>query len=139
VYPGTHALRTPDKPAILMASTGRTVTYARLDDRSLRLANWMRSVGLQRGDVIALISDNDARVFDVYWAAQRAGLYLTAVNHRLHADEIRDILENSGSKALFVGERQDPAAAPSVTSQPAGGHFSAVGSGLAHRRHRERM
>jgi long-chain acyl-CoA synthetase len=104
VYPGTHALRTPDKPAIVMASTGRAVSYAQLEDRSLRLANWMRSVGLQRGDVIALISDNDARVFDVYWAAQRAGLYLTAVNHRLHADEIRWILENSGSKALFVGD-----------------------------------
>ncbi len=86
-----------------MASTGRSVSYAQLDDRSLRLANWMRGVGLQRGDVIALICDNDARVFDVYWAAQRAGLYLTAVNHRLHADEMRYILENSGSKALFLG------------------------------------
>jgi fatty-acyl-CoA synthase len=104
MYPGTHALRTPDKPAIVMAATGQQVTYAELEDRSLRLANWLRSIGLRRGDVIAVIADNDARVFDVYWAAQRAGLYLTAVNYRLRADEIHYILENSGSRVAFVGE-----------------------------------
>jgi len=103
MYPGTHATLTPDKPAIVMQATGQQVTYAQLESRSLRLANWLRGVGLQRGDVIALVSDNDARVFDVYWAAQRAGLYVTAVNYRLRPDELRYILENSGSKALFVG------------------------------------
>ncbi|OPF61961.1 acyl-CoA synthetase [Hydrogenophaga sp. H7] len=111
MYPGTHALLTPNKPAIVMQATGQQVTYAQLEDRSLRLANWLRAMGLQRGDVVALISDNDHRVFDVYWAAQRAGLYITAVNYRLRPDELRYILENSGSKALFVGSCPDEAAA----------------------------
>lgn len=110
MYPGTHALLTPDKPAIIMQDTGQQVSYAQLEDRSLRLANWLRSIGLQRGDVIALLSDNDARVFDVYWAAQRAGLYITAVNYRLRPDELRYILENSGSKVLFVGRCPEEAA-----------------------------
>jgi fatty-acyl-CoA synthase len=92
-----------------MAATGQQVTYAQLEDRSLRLANWLRSTGLQRGDVIALIADNDPRVFDVYWAAQRAGLYLTSVNYRLRPDEIRYILDNSGSRAVFVGNVPDEA------------------------------
>lgn len=109
LYPGTHAFLTPDKPAIIMQATGQHVTYAQLEDRSLRLANWLRSIGLKRGDVIALISDNDARVFDVYWAAQRAGLYITAVNYRLRPDELRYILENSGSKALFAGHCSEEA------------------------------
>ncbi len=104
MYPGTHAAHTPDKPAIIMASSGQQVTYAQLESRSLRLANRLRQAGLRRGDVVALIADNDARVFDVYWAAQRSGLYLTAVNHRLHADEVRYILVNSGARALFVGD-----------------------------------
>ena len=103
MYPGIHALTTPDKPALIMAATGRQVTYAALEDRSLRIANWLRSQGFKRGDVIALLADNDARTFDVYWAAQRCGLYLTAINVHLKRDEVRYILENSGARALFLG------------------------------------
>lgn len=88
---------------MIMAASGHEVTYAQLEDRSLRIANWLRGKGFQRGDVVALLSDNDPRVFDVYWAAQRAGLYISAVNFHLHTDEIRYILENSGAKCLFLG------------------------------------
>jgi long-chain acyl-CoA synthetase len=103
MYPGLHASRTPNKPAVIMAATGITVTYTQLEDRSLRLANWFRANGLERGDTIALISDNDHRVFDVYWAAQRCGLYLTAINYRLKTDEVSYIIQNSSAKAIFVG------------------------------------
>lgn len=103
MYPGKHAATTPHKPAIIMAATGQTVTYAELEDRSLRLANWLRAIGLVRGDTIAVLSDNDPRVFDVYWAAQRCGVYLTAVNYRLKPDEIHYILENCEAKAVFIG------------------------------------
>jgi fatty-acyl-CoA synthase len=34
VYPGAHALTQPDKPALIMASTGKTITYAELNERS---------------------------------------------------------------------------------------------------------
>lgn len=103
MYPGKHAALTPNKPAVVMAAAGQQLTYAELEDRSLRLANWLRERGYGRGDTIALLSDNDLRVFEVYWAAQRAGLYVTAINYRLKPDEIRYILENSGAKAIFVG------------------------------------
>jgi fatty-acyl-CoA synthase len=39
MYPATHALLKPEKPAIVMAATGQQVTYAEVEDRSLRLAN----------------------------------------------------------------------------------------------------
>ncbi len=104
MFPGTHALTTPDKPALIMAATGQQVSFAELEDRSLRLANWLRAQGFRRGDVVALVSDNDARIFDVYWATQRAGLYLTAINYHLRPDEISYILANSGAKALFMGK-----------------------------------
>ena len=45
-FPSRFAIETPDHPAIINASDGRVVTYAQLDDRSLRIANLMRSLGL---------------------------------------------------------------------------------------------
>ena len=103
MYPGIHAATHPDRAAVIMTGSGQTVTYAQLEDRSLRLANWFRQAGLRKGDVIALMSDNDARVFEVYWAAQRSGLYLTSINYRLRPDEVEYILQNSGARALLVG------------------------------------
>jgi len=103
MYPGKYVSTTPDKPAVIMAATGKQVTYAQLEERSLRLANWLRDQGFKHGDTIAVLSDNDPRIFDVYWAAQRAGLYVTAINYHLKSEEIRYILDNSGAQALFVG------------------------------------
>ena len=76
MYPGTWAATTPDKPALVMAGSGRTLTYAELDDRSLRLARHLLARGLARGDVVALLSDNTPEAYEVYWAALRSGLYV---------------------------------------------------------------
>ena len=58
MYPGTWAATTPDKPALVMAGSGRTLTYRELDERSLRLAQHLRAAGLVTGDVVAMVSDN---------------------------------------------------------------------------------
>jgi len=86
-----------------MASSGAVLTYGELEDTSLRLAHWLRAQGLRRGDVIALVSDNDPRIFTAYWAAQRTGLYVTAVNYTLAGDEVRYIVEDSDARAVFIG------------------------------------
>src|SRR6478735_860965 len=102
MYPGTWASTTPDKPALVMAGSGRTLTYAELDARSLRLARHLRDRGLDKGDVVALLSDNTPEAYEVYWAALRSGLYVTAVNHNLSADEASYIVRDCGARALVV-------------------------------------
>jgi acyl-CoA synthetase (AMP-forming)/AMP-acid ligase II len=57
MYPGTHAAAHPDKPAIVMDQSGESVSYAQLEDRSVRLANVLRDRGLRHGDVVALLAD----------------------------------------------------------------------------------
>lgn len=101
-HPGAHAAQHPDKIAALLAETGEQVTYAELEDRSIRLANVLREAGLRHGDVVALLSENNLRVFEVYWAAMRSGLYITAINHNLVAEEVGYIIEDSGASALIV-------------------------------------
>lgn len=102
MYPGTWAEQTPDKPALIMAETGEQLTYAHLDERSLRLAHVLADAGLRRGDVVAMVSDNRLETYEVYWAALRSGLYITAVNHNLGVDEARYIVEDCGARALVV-------------------------------------
>ncbi|WP_234684963.1 AMP-binding protein [Bradyrhizobium monzae] len=103
MYPGTHALTNPDRPALIMTATGEIVTYAELEDRSRRAANWLFDAGLRPGDVVGVLSDNSPWIFDIYWATQRSGLYLLPINSRLSPSEVDYMLENSGAAALFVG------------------------------------
>ena len=55
----------PDKPALVMAGSGRTLTYAEPDERSTRLANHLHDVGLRRGDVVALLADSTPEAYEV--------------------------------------------------------------------------
>ncbi|WP_375483929.1 acyl-CoA synthetase [uncultured Jatrophihabitans sp.] len=106
MFPGLFAVSAPDKRAAIIAETGRTLTYADLDRRSTRLAHHLRRAGLRHGDAVALITDNRLEAFEVYWAAMRSGLYLTAVNHHLAPDEVSYILSDSGAAGLIVSAAQ---------------------------------
>jgi long-chain acyl-CoA synthetase len=102
MFPGTHALTHPHRPAAIMADSGQVLTYAELDERSVRLANALRDAGLCRGDTVALLTDNTVRAYEVYWAALRSGLYITVVNSHLTAAEAAYIVQDSTARALVA-------------------------------------
>lgn len=102
MYPGLHARTTPDKPAVILADSGEVVTYQQLDRNSAALATVLYDAGLRPGDVVAVLSDNAAEVFDVYWAAHRSGLYITAINHHLTSAEAAYIVNDSDARVLIV-------------------------------------
>ena len=112
MYPGHWSQVCPDKPAVVNAATGSTVTYRELDQRSNRLAQLLWAKGLRPGDHVALFMENHLAFFEVTWAALRSGLYLTAINRYLTADEAGYILENCEAQALIASAHlQDIAAA----------------------------
>ncbi len=104
MHPSVHAESTPDKPAIIMGSTGETITYAELNARSNQIAHLFRKLGLGHGDAVAVCLDNRARYFDIAWAAYRAGQIFVPISCRLTAPEIAYILEDSGAKVLFASD-----------------------------------
>ena len=102
MHPALHAAQWPDKPAIIMASTDATVSFAELEAASNASAWQLRALGLQRGDVVATLFDNAAEVFAMGWATRRSGLFQTSISNKLSAADIAYILMDSGAKLLVV-------------------------------------
>jgi len=100
--PGAHLPDRGAAPAVIMADSGVTVSYAELDERSKRVAQLFRAGGLRPGDHIAVLLENHPRYFEVFWGAQRAGLYTTPINWHLKAEEAGYILEDCGATALVT-------------------------------------
>lgn len=53
MFPGAIAQEAPDRPAVIMATTGQVITFAQLDAAANRLSHVLREAGLVAGDHIA--------------------------------------------------------------------------------------
>ncbi|MDV6268479.1 MULTISPECIES: acyl-CoA synthetase [Rhodococcus] len=102
--PSYHARRSPDTPAIVMASSGEVTTYAQLDERSTRFARALRARGLGVGDHIAILMENNRPFLEIAWAAQRSGIHYTAINRHLRPLEVQYVLDDCGARALISSE-----------------------------------
>lgn len=104
MHPRIHAETHPDKIALVMHATGERLTYLDLEKRANRGAHAFRSLGLETGDTIAIASDNRIEFFEIFWAAQRAGLILVLISARLKIDEIAYLVNDSATKAMIVSD-----------------------------------
>lgn len=102
MYPGKYALQNPDRAAFVMAGSGETVTYREYEERSNRVAHWLRSAGLQRLDHFSIFMENNTRYLEACSAGERSGLYYTCINSFLTAEEMGYIADNSESKVLIT-------------------------------------
>ncbi|HEX6658709.1 MAG TPA: AMP-binding protein [Ilumatobacter sp.] len=101
MHPAAIAERTPRRPAVIMARSGVQTTFAELDAASNRLANVLRERGIGPGGSLAIMAENHPRFLEVTWAAQRAGLYYTAINSHLTADEAAYIADDCGASVVI--------------------------------------
>jgi acyl-CoA synthetase (AMP-forming)/AMP-acid ligase II len=82
---------------------GRRLSFGEAGHEMARLASaLLRRCGIASGDRIALISGNRLEFALVSFAASRLGAVVVPVNARLAPDELRFVLENSGSRVAFV-------------------------------------
>ena len=101
MHPSNFATSKPEHPAIVMASSGITISYAELEMRSNACAHLLRRQGLTKGQGIAILMDNSRYFLEVRWAAQRSGLYFTCVPTHLNAEEAEYIIRDCGALAVF--------------------------------------
>ncbi len=101
-HPGMFAAKTPEKPAVIMARSGKVVTYGAFEAQSNRFAHLLRSLGAMRGDVLAILLENRPEFLAIAWGGLRAGLRVTAIAAHLTHEEIDYILDDSGAKVLVT-------------------------------------
>src|SRR5881275_2051103 len=104
-HPSIHARATPNKIAYQMAGTGKAITYRELDELSNQGAHLFRSLGLKAGDHIAFLIENRLAFMEICWAAQRSGLYYTAISRYLTQDEIAYIVKDCGARVVITSPK----------------------------------
>jgi len=97
-----HAARLADKPAIIDASSGRTLTYSQLEDMVRRLAAGLAARGFGKEDVLAIYSPNVPEYIVVLLAVQSLGGICTTANPLYTAGELAKQLKDSGAKLLVT-------------------------------------
>ncbi len=104
MFPGAFVETQPDKPAIVMASSGAVTTFAELDAAANRLSRVLRAAGVQPGDHVAFCMENHPRFLEVAWGCHYAGAIYTACSSRLTSGELAYIL-NDCEAAVYITSR----------------------------------
>ena len=98
---GHHALHRSTKQAVRDLGTKRNFTYGELDARIDAMSAYLRSLGIGRGDRVALLAQNGVEYFDVQFACARTGAIAVLLNWRLTVTELDYILNDSTPKLLI--------------------------------------
>ena len=118
MYAREHALHHPDQAAIIMGTSGETVSFGEYEARCNATAHLLRAAGLKRGDHIAVFMENQPRLLEIEGAAERVGLYFTLINTYLTPDEVAYIVTNSRSRLLFSSTTRRPVAEAAAAQCP---------------------
>ncbi|WP_136634823.1 class I adenylate-forming enzyme family protein [Pseudooceanicola onchidii] len=86
----------------------RDLTYAQWSGRANQLAQGLMSLGLAKGDRVAVLAWNCLEWVEIYVAAAKCGVIVVPVNFRLTAEEASYILEDSGATAIIAQEGLHP-------------------------------
>ena len=105
LIPQKWARQTPDRVAIIDSTTEQQINFRDLDKRVRQLANTLLSLGLQKGDRVAALSQNSIEYVTIYFACARVGLVVQPMNWRLSAPELSKIIGN-GEPKVFITQGQ---------------------------------
>ncbi|WP_453984660.1 acyl-CoA synthetase [Brevibacterium casei] len=117
-WPSIHALRNPDRPALIDGNTGRQTTFRELDVRTTQLAAGLRERGLEAGERVAIFAINSPEMLEVVLAVAKLGAVSVMINVRLTAPEVKYILTDSGASRLFSSTALLPVAEQAVNGTP---------------------
>jgi fatty-acyl-CoA synthase len=99
----SRAHLTPDRIGLVELETARRFTYADLNERACRLANFLRTeLGVQPGDRVSILARNSIVYLDLFYGLPKIGAIFAPFNWRLTARELTFMINNLEPKVLLV-------------------------------------
>ncbi len=109
-YLAKHARQFPVKTALVDLHTGRRVSYAQLNQRASRFAEFMRERWqIQPGDRVAVLAHSSSDYVEMLYGCGKLGAVMICLNWRLSVDEHKSVLADATPSALVWGEEFDAA------------------------------
>jgi fatty-acyl-CoA synthase len=98
-----RARLTPEREALLVLPGDQRYTYGTLNERANRAANWMRSLGVEKGDRVSILAYNGIEYVDLFYGLAKIGAVLAPLNWRLVAPELIYIVNDCQPRVLICG------------------------------------
>jgi len=99
----SRARLTPDREALLYTHTGERFTYAQLNARANRAANWLRTLDVGKGDRVSILAHNSVIYLDLFYGLAKIGAIFAPLNWRLTARELSYIVSDCEPKVVLCG------------------------------------
>ena len=97
------AMIVPDRHAIVFDD--QRITFGELGERVNRLANGLADIGVGAGDRVAVMQVNCNEHIESYFATAKLDAIFVPINFRARAEELSFMLNDSGVKAIILGQR----------------------------------
>jgi fatty-acyl-CoA synthase len=111
-----RARLTPDRVGLLEGLGGRAITFAAWNERANRTANFLRELGVDKGDRVAVLASNCPEYLDLFWAVAKIGAILHNLNWRLTTRELRTVVADGEPRVLCYSADWSDAAAELSTA-----------------------
>lgn len=94
---------TPERLALVEVDGARRYTYAELNRRVNRSANFLRGLGLQPGQRVSILAHNSVVYLDLLYGLAKLGAIFAPLNWRLTSRELGYIVGDCEPSILIVG------------------------------------
>lgn len=95
-----RAAQVPNKTFLLYEN--ERFTYCQMDQNANKAANLIKSFGGGQGKGIAIFMKNSPRYLDVFFGAQKIGMYVVPLNPELKGDGLQYVIDHSDVEFLVV-------------------------------------
>ena len=97
-----YSRNTPDLPCL--TQHGHTTTFGEVNTLSNRLANGLLSLGVEKGQRVAVLGENSLQHLLLIMAAGKIGAVTVSLNYRLAPAELNFIIRDSETRVLLALE-----------------------------------
>jgi long-chain acyl-CoA synthetase len=108
--------RFPGKPAVWFQ--GDWKTYSQIDSMANRLANYLISIGICRGDRVAILYENSFEYVASYFAVLKAGAVTVALNTETTTDTLVYILNHCQAAVIISNKKYLKFLEPAIEKIP---------------------